>query len=828
MSDILRRLGRCIPGCRAAGLPVTSWCFIALLGLAALELPLASCRSLTGQTSRRQSAAPPRARSFKVGEVRLLGGPFKESQDAEARYLLTLDLDRLVSPFLLESGLKPKAPGYPGWETDSLPGVALSFYLSGSARLYMATGNERYLANLKYLLAELSRCQERSGGYLLGSRQGREVFKALETSGYYPEFSDWGGGHGEPYYVMEKLLSGLMDAHRICGLPEALRIATNLADWLSRHMSRISGPDLQKIMLEEYGGMNWVLADLYSTTGDGKYLEMSRRWHDEGVLVPTTRGIDVLTGIHANTQFPKISGLAARYRYAGDPSDWKGATFFWGRVVPHRTFVTGGNSESEHFPPPDALSDPLTPFTTENCNSYNMLKLTSLLFQGDPKVEYADYIERTLFNHILSAQSVSDGRICYHLPLMPGASKFHRSLYDEFSCCVCSALDSYTRHSEYIYARTESEIFVNLFIASELEWKEKGIRLRQETSFPFAEVSSMKFECRGETELGLNIRYPYWLAGPMTIKVNGRPVRSVPDGGYVKLARRWKTGDEVEVRLKMGLRSEAMPDDRGKIAFLHGPIVLAGVLEQGIADELVRENAGPALLSGDKPRSEWLKPSVRPLEYITAGTYPDRVIVKPLFQINLEPYSVYWKMTTGAELRERLARRERRAGYARRLEALTFDMVEAGAAESEEGHSLEGRSVAGKGNYGILKDEAWRSALPGGFSYRLKTPGDRPISIFCRFMGREQHERWDVTIKADDVTVARLKRQKDDSYPVSPFAYWYPIPFEQTKGKTSLRVAFEVSREKRMPRLMELRVLQVPVLPPEFAGEVYSENGVRP
>ncbi len=383
--------------------------------LTVLVLGIISCNTSQEYVPKVKQLVPQKAWSFNIGEVKLLDGPFKESQDAEAKYLLSLDLDRLLSPFLTESGLTPKATAYPGWETRSLPGVALSFYLSGASRLYKLTGDEIYEKNLKYLLSGLSECQAKNDGYLLGSRTGKQVFKKLETDGYYPEFSNWGEGHGEPYYVLEKLFSGLIDAYRICNNQDALRIATNLADWLEKHMSHITDTELQQIMDEEYGGMNWVLSDMYVITGNEKYLAMSKRWEDDHVTMPIKKGIDVLTGIHANTQFPKMSGLASRYPYTADPADLKGATFFWDRVVGHRTYVTGGNSESEYFWPPDTLSNKVTTFTEENCNVYNMLKLTSLLYKIEPKAEYADFMERALFNHILSAQNPADGRICYHL-----------------------------------------------------------------------------------------------------------------------------------------------------------------------------------------------------------------------------------------------------------------------------------------------------------------------------------------------------------------------------------------------------------------------------
>jgi uncharacterized protein len=397
---------------------------------------------------------PQKTYGFNVGEVKLLDGPFKESQDAEAKYLLSLDIDRLLAPFRSEAGLEPKAESYPGWELN-LPGVALSFYLSGASRLYLLTGEKKYLENINHILDELEICQSRNEGYLMGGKGLKQVFEKLSKEGYYEDWA-WGDGYGEPFYCLEKLYSGLIDIYRICNNKKALKILVNLTEWLDKHISHLSDEDMQKIMSVEFGGMNWVLSDMYVITGNKRYLAMSKRWQDNQVMVPMTKGIDVLIGKHGNTQFPKISGLAARYPYTADSSDLKGATFFWESVVNHRTYVTGGNTESEYFRSRDSLSNALTPFTAENCNEYNMLKLTSLLFKIEPRVEYADFIERTLFNHILSTQNTEDGRVCYHLPLIPGGERYYLPLYDEFSCCVCSAMDSYTRHSEYILDLVQS------------------------------------------------------------------------------------------------------------------------------------------------------------------------------------------------------------------------------------------------------------------------------------------------------------------------------------------------------------------------------------
>jgi uncharacterized protein len=779
-----------------------------ILLLAAVAVLIISCNTSQQYTPKAKQLIATEAYCFNIGDVRLLDGPFKESQDAEAKYLLSLDKDRMLSPFLAASGLKPKAPAYPGWETRSLPGVALSFYLSGASRLYKLTGDEIFLKNINYLLTELSECQAKNDGYLLGSRGGKEVFKKLENEGYFPEFSNWGEGHGEPYYVMEKLFSGLIDVYRICNISQSLTIATKLADWLEKHMSHISDTELQMIMDEEYGGMNWVLSDLYAITGNKKYLEMSKRWQDDHVTIPLTQGKDILTGIHANTQFPKMSGLAARYPYTADPSDLKGATFFWDRVVKHRTYATGGNSESEYFWTLDTLSNRLTPFTEENCNVYNMLKLTSLLYRIEPKAEYADFMERALFNHILSAQNPEDGRVCYHLPLMPGAERYYRSLYEEFSCCVCSGLDSYTRHSEYIYAHTDSILYINLFIASELDWKKKGIILKQETEFPFKDLTSISFRCEKETQLTLNLRNPEWLSEPMTIKVNGDAQQAILSDGYLKVRRKWKSGDQIEIKLPMKVRSECTPDNKNMIAFFYGPVLLAGELSRDNATALVKANVAPALIPGKIPFDRWLKPTGIPLEFTTTIAKPEEINLKPLFKLKTGPYAVYWKLATEDEYQKRVALNAQKTEIREKRELATYDKVTVGDEESEKIHTLNGNSTRGKGNMGILNDEAWRSADPDGFSYNMSVPGNEPITILCKFMGRIQNETWDCKIKIDTASIVYMKRGMNDSFPVIPFEYCFPVPYELTRGKKAIKVEFDVDDTRQMPRLMEIRILK--------------------
>jgi uncharacterized protein len=786
--------------------------------ISAIVVIAVSCNSSQEYFPKAKQIVPQKALSFMAGEVKLLDGPFKESQDAEANNLLALDMDRLLAPFLIESGLPPKGEPYLGWETNVLPGVALSFYLSGSARLYMSTGNIEFLNRINYALAELELCQKKNDGYLLGSKNGKKVFERVEKEGWFTEFGHWRDGEATPYYSLEKLLSGLRDVYRICHIEKALKISIGIGNWFYKHMSFVSDSELQKLMRTEYGGMNWVLSDLYADTGDERYLDLSKRWQDRITVVPMVQGKDVLNGVHANMQFPKYSGLAARYPYTGDAGDLFGARFFWESVVNHRTYVTGGNSESEFFGPRDSLSTRLTPFTEENCNEYNMLRLTSLLNQIEPRVEYADYFERTLYNHILAAQNPEDSMICYFVPLMPGASRIYH-LLEDFSCCVCSAFDSYTRHAEYIYCHSDSALYINLFIASELDFKAKGISLRQETSFPDKNISTISVICNSPVNIDMCIRNPYWAKNGVTIKLNGNQQENlVSKDGYFHLNRTWSDSDVVEINLPMDLRTENMPDDTNMIALFYGPVLLAANFDLNTANSLLRDGVAPALVPGQLPVSSWLKPTGATLTYTTTILKPWQVEVIPFFRKKTGPYSVYWKKLSEQEWLQREALKQKKLDYEKKLDRSTIDKVTACNEISERNHHITGESWIGYGNGGIygkggiLDDECWRRSSSKSFGYEISVSPSGQNTLFCRYMGRGCYEQWSCKITIDGKTIQsyKLGKLEVESFPLNIWHASYLIPSELTKGKNKVTVLFE-SLEDRvmlMPRLMEMRTIR--------------------
>lgn len=574
-------------------------------------------------------------------------------------------------------------------------------------------------------------------------------------------------------------------------------------------MSHLSDAQMAELMTVEFGGMNWVLSDLYADTGDARYMTLSRRWQDNRVFAGPAAGKDDLGGKHANTQFPKFSGLAARYPFSGDPADLQTAASFWQSVARHHSYVTGGNSEAEHFGAPNQLNDRLSQYTEENCNEYNMLRLTQLLFNIQPKGEYAEYLERTLFNHLLSAQDVRDGRVCYFLPLKSGASRAPESLYDAFSCCVCSAMDSYSRIGDYVYSHSVEGLYVKLFAASEVTWREKGLVLRQETKFPDEDTARFRLSLRHPARFSLYLRYPAWATDGITVQVNGATEEvSATAGGFFALDREWRDGDTVVFHAPLALHYETMPDNPNRIALFTGPILLAGDLGP-VADSASEDpDYIPLLVPGGKPASQWLKATGAPLTFTTTVARPREIALRPFFQLQDCSYAVYWDRVTTEGWDAHASEVRTLRAQAQQLEARIVDQVTPGDLASEVAHQweAEGNSLAGRGNYGLAMHVPWRQLRRGqSVTYRMKVPRDVPASIRCRYFARPYQQDSDVAIQVEGTTIVHEKTR----FSLDAMDVEYPIPPEITKGKDETRVVIGVTGP---PRVTELRIAKLRIL----------------
>ncbi len=730
---------------------------------------------------------PIKAYAFNLRDVRLLDGPFKEAMERDAAYLLRLEPDRLLHRFRKNSGLEPKGEIYGGWETMGISGHSLGHYLSACAMMYASTGDERFCDRVQYTVEELAICQQAGGnGYVGGVQDSKRVFAEVAAGDIRSKGFDL-NGIWVPWYTEHKLFAGLIDAYRYCDSDKALEVVTRLGDWACDLTDGLSDELFQKMLACEHGGMNESLVELYAITGKEKYLDLSRRFHHRAVLDPLAEEQDCLPGLHGNTQVPKIIGSARRYEVTGDAADNTIAEFFWDRVVHHHSYVTGGHGNYEYFGPPDQLNDRLTSNTTETCNTYNMLKLTRHLFAWHAQVRYADYYERGLYNHILASQNPDDGMMCYFVPLKSREFKRYTNPFDNFSCCHGTGMENHAKYGESIYFHNADTLFVNLFIPSELHWRAKGLRVRQETAFPARGETTLTVACAKPVGATFKVRCPGW-AAPLEVRVNGEKVETKAwPGTYAILRRVWSDGDQVQIRIPMTLRREALPDNPNRAAILYGPIVLAADLGPIEAAAEPSDKRVPVLVTENRPLGEWLaRVDGKPLAFRTIDVgRPRDVDLIPFYRMHHRRYGVYWDFFTTAQWDKREAEYRAELERLRRIEARTMDVLRIGEMQPERDHNVTGEHTSA----GEFNGRKFRHATNGGwFSFEMKVRPDEPMELLCTYWGSDRHRRkFDILINGERIATQSL----NDDRPGEFFDVTYPVPSALTRDKQKVTVRLQ-------------------------------------
>jgi DUF1680 family protein len=609
-----------------------------------------------------------RARPVPLNKVRVTGGPLKQAQDLTARYLLQLDPDRMLAFYRGRAGLQQKGQPYSGWDGPgrNLTGHIAGHHLSAVSLMYLATADARFKERADYLVRELKEVQDKHGdGYLSALEGGREAFAALSRGEIRSAAFDL-NGLWSPWYTLHKTYAGLRDAYRYTGNRTALAMEIKYAAWAERILAPLSEAQVQRSLNTEHGGMNEVLADLYADTGDRRWLDLSYRFEHRAFTDPLKRHEDNLSGKHGNCQIPKLIGSAARYGYTGDPADLVAASFFWDRVVQHHSYATGGHGLAEYFGPPDQLSNRVDGRTCETCNVYNMLKLTRRLFAFRPDALYADFHERALFNHILASIDPEDGRTSYMVPVGRGVQQEYQNMFESFTCCVGTGMESHALHGHGIYYESPGALWVNLFVPSTAQFAASGVMLKMETGFPDGDSATISLAMPSPKALTLAIRRPVWAGDGFAIKVNGMRVEQPPlaslfdanAGGrgaapgneatlrqassYVELKRTWKTGDTIELSLPKSLRLEPTPDNRQVAAIMWGPLVLAGDLGPRRERRDGEERAQvPVLAAAGRPPSEW----VVPVESRPGDFRAQQIALAPFYRTHRRNYSVYFDIS---------------------------------------------------------------------------------------------------------------------------------------------------------------------------------------
>lgn len=758
---------------------------ICLLGIEVYAAPVASA-----------------AKPFALTDVRLLDGPFRDAMLRNQNYLLSLDADRMLHTFRLNAHLSSAAKPMGGWEAPDcdLRGHSMGHYLSALALMYASTGDGRFKERANYLVAELAKCQSNSpaagfnAGYL--SAFPETLIDRVEKS--QPVWAPW--------YTLHKIMAGLLDVNVHCENAQALTVLTNMANWVKFRVDRLPHEQMQKSLNTEFGGMNEVLANLYAVTGDGSYLRIAMQFNHEKFFEPLANGEDKLNGLHANTQIPKVIGAARIYELSDDHRFLKVAKTFWDSVALRRSYVIGGHSDHEHFFPTNDFAQHLSTDTTETCNTYNMLKLTRELFALEPDAAKMDFYERGLYNHILASQEPETGMFVYLMSLKPGHFKTYSTPENSFWCCVGTGMENHAKYVDTIYSHTADSLWVNLFIASELDWKEKGIIVRQETKFPESDTTTLKFKLNKPTTFALKVRQSAWATSGVSVKLNGKELAVQPaPGTYLSITREWRNGDELSITLPMQLRTEFLPGTSNEVALLYGPIVLAGELGTNAMPKPFATTqtqfsrlpapAAPKFVTTADDLLERIKPVAgKSLTFRTEGIgRPQDVTLIPFYKLHRERYSVYWQLVSESEWKVQSA--EIAAAEARRIaeEARVVDVVRVGESQSETDHKWQGENTQTGDNWGFK----WRRAT-GWFSYTVNVVPDiaQIVAVSMRDGSIEDFEL--------SVNGKALANNPDADGAEKEFI----LPAELVRGKTSVVLKFSARPPKSVPAISNVRILK--------------------
>ncbi len=608
--------------------------------------PVVNAIQKNGKTTNEEKVSW-KVKPFPMTQVRLGKGPCKQAMEADLQYLRSLPPDRLLHTFRINAGFPSSAQPLGGWEAPDceLRGhYAGGHYLSACALMYASTGDETLKANANTVVAELAKCQDAlKSGYL--SAFPIEFFDRLRERQRV-----WA-----PFYTIHKIIAGNLDMYVHCGNEQALAIAEKMAGWTAGYTQSLSYEHMQRVLGTEYGGMGESLANLYAVTGKQYYLRLAQRFDKKEFFDPLADHRDELKGLHANTHIPQVIAAARIYELTGDRRYRDIAEYFWDEIVSERSYCTGGTSNHESWnTDPGKLAAELSTNTTEDCCAYNMMKLTRHVFGWSADARLMDYYERALFNHRLGTINPEDGTMMYYLPLASGYWKTFGKPFDAFWCCTGTGSEEYAKLTDTIYFHDDDSLYVNLYVDSQLEWPEKGLRLRQETRFPEQQGTTITISAKNPVQMGIHLRIPYWARGG-SVKINGTPLTAFGSpSSYLALNRIWKTGDKIELSLPMDLHIDSMPDDETVQAMMYGPLVLAGRFD-AVTKEMMYGDYQPkpndqtkvADITAQTGRpTGWLAPDLKqPLTFQTVGQEQSATLV-PLYKIINERYAVYWKVNS--------------------------------------------------------------------------------------------------------------------------------------------------------------------------------------
>lgn len=765
---------------------------------------------------------------FPLGDITLLDGPLKHARDLNVQVLLKYDCDRMLAPYRKEAGLQPRKPSYPNW--DGLDGHVGGHYLSALA-INAATGNEECRKRMEYMISELQLVLDANNqrpeawchNYIGGVPNSAKMWTAFSKGDFGPYFGTWA-----PFYNIHKMYAGLRDAWLYCGNEQAKNLFLKFCDWAVDITRDLNDEQMEKMLGNEHGGMNEVLADAYAITGEQKYLDCARRFSHRMLLVPLENGKDCLDNMHANTQIPKVIGYQRIAELAHDVQYHNASEYFWEIVTRQRSLALGGNSRREHFPTKENCIDYINDIDgPESCNTYNMLKLTEDLNRVKPNGMYGDFYETAMFNHILSAQHPQHGGYVYFTSARPRHYRNYSAPNEAMWCCVGTGMEDHGKYGQFVWTHDkgvkaeDDALYVNLFVASELNWKDRKMVIRQQTAFPYAETSVVEV-AKGKGTFILKVRKPSWCEN-FTVKGVGFDADSYEENGFVCMKRKWKKGDLVKISMPMHAYIKPMINVPQYVAIMYGPILLG--MKTGTEDmrSLIADDSRFGQYAGGKklaldeapillPKhlddiAKNLKPVPgKPLHFKLA-THMENTIdgeLQPFFEIHDSRYMMYWLALGENDYKAYMQKLADEEKARQALEARTVDKVNPGEQQPETDHRME----TDDSNKGNTESIFFRDAKDGHyFSYLMQTKGETNLSLQLKFWGQDEWRTSEFDIYVNDkllCSVNNSHRWRTTQFKTVDYA----IPSEFVKGKKEIRVKFVAHKGKQVGQIYGVRLVK--------------------
>lgn len=765
---------------------------------------------------------------FPLGDITLLDGPLKHARDLNVQVLLKYDCDRMLAPYRKEAGLQPRKPSYPNW--DGLDGHVGGHYLSALA-INAATGNEECRKRMEYMISELQLVLDANNqrpeawchNYIGGVPNSAKMWTAFSKGDFGSYFGTWA-----PFYNIHKMYAGLRDAWLYCGNEQAKNLFLKFCDWAVDITRDLNDEQMEKMLGNEHGGMNEVLADAYAITGEQKYLDCARRFSHRMLLVPLENGKDCLDNMHANTQIPKVIGYQRIAELAHDVQYHNASEYFWEIVTRQRSLALGGNSRREHFPTKENCIDYINDIDgPESCNTYNMLKLTEDLNRVKPNGMYGDFYETAMFNHILSAQHPQHGGYVYFTSARPRHYRNYSAPNEAMWCCVGTGMEDHGKYGQFVWTHDkgvkaeDDALYVNLFVASELNWKDRKMVIRQQTAFPYAETSVVEV-AKGKGTFILKVRKPSWCEN-FTVKGVGFDADSYEENGFVCMKRKWKKGDQVKISMPMHAYIKPMINVPQYVAIMYGPILLG--MKTGTEDmrSLIADDSRFGQYAGGKklaldeapillPKhlddiAKNLKPVPgKPLHFKLA-THMENTIdgeLQPFFEIHDSRYMMYWLALGENDYKAYMQKLADEEKARQALEARTVDKVNPGEQQPETDHRME----TDDSNKGNTESIFFRDAKDGHyFSYLMQTKGETNLSLQLKFWGQDEWRTSEFDIYVNDkllCSVNNSHRWRTTQFKTVDYA----IPSEFVKGKKEIRVKFVAHKGKQVGQIYGVRLVK--------------------